>query len=113
MVFLCVSALNVKTVDAHAGEMVSPVSGNEYDLLLSKLGGTHRNRVFHFFGVEAPQRTAEALLVAQRAPGRPGDGGSTVLLQKMKDAEGRCWSKQSETREASGHLDLVTSPQQG
>ena len=67
MVFLCVSALNVKTVDAHAGEMVGPVSGNEYDLLLSKLGGTHRNRVFHFFGVEAPQRTAEALLVAQRA----------------------------------------------
>jgi len=31
-------------------------------LLLSKLAGARGNRVFSFFGIEAPQRAAEALL---------------------------------------------------
>ena len=52
-----------------ADEMLGPVSGNEYDLLLSKLAGARDNRVFSFFGIEAPQRAAEALLAIQKAGG--------------------------------------------
>jgi hypothetical protein len=32
-------------VEAWANEMLGPISGNEYDLPLSKLGGTRRNQV--------------------------------------------------------------------
>ena len=63
-VSLRVEVIDAKEVEARADEILVPVSSNECDLLLSKLGGMRRNRVFHFFGVEAPQRTAEALLMA-------------------------------------------------
>ena len=54
-------------METRADEMLGPVSGNEYDLLLSKLAGTRGNQVFFFFGIEAPQRAAEALLAVQKA----------------------------------------------
>jgi len=57
-------------VETRADEMLGPVSGNEYDLLLPKLAGARGNRVFSFFGIEAPQRAAEALLAVQKAGGK-------------------------------------------
>lgn len=60
------------------------MSGTEYDLLLTKLAGTHGNRVF-FFGVEVPQRAAEALLAKQKATSKTGGAtGATATLEKRK-----------------------------
>ena len=47
------SEIDVAEVETCADEMLGPVSGNEYDLLLSKLAGARGNRVFSFFGIEA------------------------------------------------------------
>jgi len=63
------SEIDAAEVDIRADEMLGQVSGNEYDLLLSKLAGARGNRVFSFFGIEAPQRAAEALLAVQKAGG--------------------------------------------
>ena len=69
--------------------MLGPVSGNEYDLLLSKLAGARGNRVFSFFGIEAPQRAAKALLAVQKAGGKAGGtGGITATLEKKKWKKG-------------------------
>ena len=54
MASLLIAVIDAKEVETRADEILGPVSGNEYDLLLSKLGRTRRNQVFHFFGVEAP-----------------------------------------------------------
>ena len=65
--------------------MLGQVSGNEYDLLLSKLAGAQGNQVFSFFGIEAPQRAADALLAVQKARRKAGGtGGTTVTLEKKK-----------------------------
>ena len=60
------SEIDVAEVETRADEMLGPVSSNEYDLLLSKLAGARGNQVFSFFGIEAPQRAAEALLAVQK-----------------------------------------------
>ena len=59
--------MNPIAIETLADEVLGAEVAKEYTLLKAKLGGTRSNRVFAFFGVEAPQRTAEALLVAQRA----------------------------------------------
>ena len=58
--------IDVAEVETRADEMLGQVSGNEYDLLLSKLAGTRGNQVFSFFGIKAPQRAAKALLAVQK-----------------------------------------------
>ena len=69
--------------------MLGQISGNEYDLLLSKLAGARGNRVFYFFGIEAPPRAAEALLAVQKAGGKAGGtGGPTATLEKKKRKKG-------------------------
>jgi len=76
-------------VETRADEMLGPVSGNEYDLLLSKLAGARGNQVFSFFGLEAPQRAAETLLAVQKAGGKAGGtGGITATLEKKKRKKG-------------------------
>jgi len=83
------SEIDVAEVETRADEMLGPVSGNEYDLLLSKLAGARGNRVFSFFGIEAPQRAAEALLAVQKAGGKAGGtGGGTATLEKKKRKKG-------------------------
>ena len=72
-------------VETRADEMLGQVSGNEYDLLLSKLAGARGNWVFSFFGIEAPQRAAKALLAVQKAGGKAGGPvGATAILEKKK-----------------------------
>ena len=76
-------------METRADEMLGPVSGNEYDLLLSKLAGARGNQVFSFFGLEAPQRAAETLLAVQKAGGKVGGtGGVTATLEKKKRKKG-------------------------
>ena len=83
------SEIDVAGVETRADEMLGPVSGNEYDLLLSKLAGARGNRVFSFFGIEAPQRAAEALLAVQKAGGKAGGtSGVTATLEKKKRKKG-------------------------
>ena len=83
------SEIDVAEVETRADEMLGQVSGNEYDLLLSKLAGARGNRVFSFFGIEAPQRAAEALLAVQKAGGKAkGTGGVTATLEKKKRKKG-------------------------
>jgi len=83
------SEIDVAEVETRADEMLGPVSGNEYDLLLSKLAGARGNRVFSFFGIEAPQRAAETLLAVQKAGGKVGGtGGVTATLEKKKRKKG-------------------------
>jgi hypothetical protein len=40
-------------VETRADEILGPMSGVEYDLLLSKLDGTRGDQVFSYFGIEA------------------------------------------------------------
>ena len=81
--------IDVAEVETRADEMLGQVSGNEYDLLLSKLAGARGNRVFSFFGIKAPQRAAEALLAVQKAGGKAGGtGGATATLEKKKQKRG-------------------------
>jgi len=76
-------------VATRADEMLGPVSGNEYDLLLSKLAGARGNRVFSFFGIEAPQCAAETLLAVQKTRGKAGGtGGVTATLEKKNEKRG-------------------------
>ena len=83
------SEIDVAEVETSADEILGPVSGNEYDLLLSKLAGARGNRVFSFFGIEAPQRAAEALLAVQKAGGKDGGtGAATATLEKKKWKKG-------------------------
>jgi len=45
--------------------------------------------VFSFFGIEAPQRAAEALLAVQKAGGKAGGtGGITATLEKKNGKRG-------------------------
>ena len=79
-------------MEACADEILGPMSRSKYDLLLSKLAGTWGNRVFSFFGVEAPQRIAEALLAALRAASKIGGvDGATAMLEKRKRKKGGRW----------------------
>jgi len=81
--------INAAEVETRADEILGPVSGTEYDLLLSKLAGTWGNRVFSFFEIEAPQRSAEAQLAAQKATSKTGGaGGATTMLEKRKRKKG-------------------------
>ena len=77
--------INAAEVETRADEILGPVSGTEYDLLLSKLAGTWGNRVFSFFEIEAPQRSAKAQLATQIAMSKTaGAGGTTATLEKKK-----------------------------
>ena len=83
------SEIDVAEVETRTDEMLGPVSGNEYDLLLSKLAGARGNQVFSFFGIEAPQHAADALLAVQKARRKAGGtGGTTVTLEKKKWKKG-------------------------
>ena len=83
------SEINVAEVEARAEEMLGLVSVNEYDLLLSKLASVRGNCVFSFFSIEAPQRSAEALLAVQKVGGKAGGtGGVTATLEKKKQEKG-------------------------
>ena len=83
------SEIDVAEVETSADEILGPMSGNEYDLLLSKLAGARGNRVFSFFGIEAPQHVAEALLAVQKAGGKAGGtGGFAATLEKKKRKKG-------------------------
>ena len=76
-------------MEACADEILGPMSRSKYDLLLSKLAGTRGNRVFSFFGIEAPQRAAEALVAAQKAASKTGGVASaTAMLEKKKRKKG-------------------------
>ena len=98
-------------METRADEMLGPVSGNEYDLLLSKLAGARGNRVFSFFGIEAPQRAAETLLAVQKVGGKAGDtGGVTTTLEKKNKKRG-LWPWRSETLEASRVPDFLAPSQ--
>ena len=70
-------------METRADDMLSQVSGTEYDLLQSKLAGVRGNWVFSFFGIEAPQRAAEALLAVQKVGGKTGGAsGATATVEK-------------------------------
>ena len=56
------SDVDPKAIEAAAEEAVGPVGNVEFKQLMEKLGGTRRNRVFSFFGINPPRREAEALL---------------------------------------------------
>ena len=76
-------------MEACADEILGPMSRSKYDLLLSKLAGTRGNRVFSFFGIEAPQRAAEALVAAQKAASKTGGVASaTAMLEKKRKKGG-------------------------
>ena len=76
-------------METHTDEILGLVSGTEYDLLLTKLVGTRGNRVFSFFEIEAPQRSAKAQLAAQKATSKTGGaGGTTAMLEKKKRKKG-------------------------
>ena len=96
-------------METRADEILGPVSGTEYDLLLSKLDGTRGNRVFSYFGIEAAQRTAEALLAAQKVVSKTGGlAGTTAMLEKRKrkrkkGGAGPCGAKHPKL------LDILTS----
>ena len=86
---LRLSEIDAAEVETHADQMLGQVFRTEYDLLLSKLAGTRGNQVFSFFGIEAPQRAAEALLAVQKAGGKAGGtGGVTATLEKKKRKKG-------------------------
>ena len=70
---LCICLeIDPKAVEAWVDKILGPKTSNEYDLLLSKLGGTRVNRVFHAFAIEALQCIAEAKIIAQRQRKEPG-----------------------------------------
>ena len=76
-------------MEARADDILGPMSGSEYDLLQTKLGGTRGNRVFSFFEIEAPQRFAEAQIAIQKAATTAGGtGGATAALEKKKRKRG-------------------------
>ena len=76
-------------MEARTDEILGPVSGSEYDLLQTKLGGTRGNLVFSFFEIEAPQRSAEAQIATQKpAATAGGAGGATAVLEKKKRKKG-------------------------
>ena len=54
--------VNPKAIEAAADEFVGPVGNVDYKQLMEKLGGTRRNRVFSFFGINPPRREAETVL---------------------------------------------------
>ena len=56
------SNVDPKAIEAATDKFVGPVGNVEYKQLMEKLGGTRRNRVFSFFGINPPRREAEALL---------------------------------------------------
>ena len=55
--------MNPIAIETLADEVLGAKAAKEYTLLKAKLGGTRSNRVFAFFGVEAPQRVAKAQLI--------------------------------------------------
>jgi len=51
---LRIAVIDAKEVEVRAVKILGPISGNEYELLLWKLGGTRKNLAFYFLGIEAP-----------------------------------------------------------
>ena len=81
--------IDAAEVEARADDILGPMSGSEYDLLQTKLGGTRGNRVFSFFEIEASQRFAEAQIAIQKAATTAGGtGGATAALEKKKRKRG-------------------------
>ena len=100
-------------MESLADDILGPVSGSEYDLLQSKLGGTRGNRVFSFFEIEAPQRSAENQIANQKATAvAVGAGGSTAVLKKKKrkrGGPGPSGAKRSKLVKRSKLLEFLTS----
>jgi hypothetical protein len=57
-----IADIDSKAIEAAADEFVDPVGSVEYKQLVEKLGGTRRNWVFSFFGINPPRREAEAAM---------------------------------------------------
>jgi len=57
-----IADIDPKAIEAAVDEFVGHVGSVEYKQLVEKLGGTRRNRVFSFFGINPPRREAEALV---------------------------------------------------
>jgi hypothetical protein len=114
--FLILSAafvdVNPVSVEVLADEVLGAEAAKEHTLLESKLGGTRNNRVFAFFGTEAPRHVADARLAGAEgkkktkgeptgvAGGKPkktskGSGSTTGALEKKKrrGEDGGTWLK--------------------
>ena len=83
--------IDPKAIEAAADEFVGPVGSVEYKQLVEKLGGTRRNRVFSFFGINPPRHEAETAMVEaeekkqQREQQKDAGGaGATSALEKKK-----------------------------
>jgi hypothetical protein len=57
-----IADVDLKAIEAATDEFVGPVGNVDYKQLVEKLGGTRRNRVFSFFGINPPRREAEAVV---------------------------------------------------
>ena len=57
-----IADIDPKAIEAAADEFVGPVGSVEYKQVVEKLGGTRRNQVFSFFGINPPSRKAEAAM---------------------------------------------------
>ena len=76
-----------KAIEAATDKFVGPVGNVEYKQLMEKLGGTRRNRVFSFFGIDPPRRNAEAVLAEaeeKKQQKAAGCAGTTSALEKKK-----------------------------
>ena len=104
---LCFAVIDAEEVETRAEEILGLVSDNEYELLLTKLGGTRQNRVFHFIGIKAPQQSAETLLATQKAAGRTSGVGITSSLEKRKARRGG--GAGASAPKCQKLLDLLTS----
>ena len=87
-------------IEARADEAIGAEAAKERTLLESRLGGTWNNRVFAFFGIEAPQCATDARLAEakekKKAKVEPSGavgskrkktskgGGNTGALEKKK-----------------------------
>ena len=82
-----ISDVDPKAIEIAADEFVDPVGNVECKQLVEKLGGTRRNRVFSFFGIDPPRRNAEAVLAEaeeKKQQKSAGCAGTTSALEKKK-----------------------------
>jgi hypothetical protein len=100
--FAVFADVNPISIEVLVDEDLGAEATKEHTLLKAKLGGTQNNRVFTFFGIEAPQRVPEAQLAEAEgkkkntkgkptgaAGGKPkktskGCGNTTGALEKKK-----------------------------
>jgi hypothetical protein len=83
--------IDLKANEAAADEFVGPIGSVEYKQLVEKLGGTRRNRVFSFFGINPPCCEAETAMVEAEEKKQQreqqmvaGGAGASSALEKKK-----------------------------